>query len=309
MRAKRDIGFGPGRSARRPKSNRPAPSPKRGEREAKTLVRRRRIYRLRRILRAVAASLLVVGSVATYRSGLADAALQDLDAGFASAAANAGFVVHRIEISGTTRIPDATVRQALGIREGAPIFSFDMDAARARIEALGWVKSAAVARELPDSVAVAIVERKPFALWQQGGAFHLIDRDGAVIATHDLGQFSGLPVVVGDGADTAAAPLVDMMASEPTLAGKVRSAVRVGERRWDVIFQNGMRARLPESGEARAWRQLAALVRKHDLLARAVHIVDLRQKDRIVLRLTRDAAKQEQEQEHSILTNSDGDAV
>ncbi|RMF11468.1 MAG: cell division protein FtsQ [Alphaproteobacteria bacterium] len=126
---------------------------------------------------------------------------------------------------------------------------------------------------------------------QSEGRFHLIDSAGVVITDEKLGRYADLPLVIGDGAQTAAASLMTVLAREPDLLADVRAAVRVGERRWDIVFRNGLRARLPEEGEARAWHRLATLVRNHDLMARAVHVVDLRKKDRLILRLTDEAAE------------------
>lgn len=290
MRAERDIGFGPNR--RGPKAASQQAPAKRGEREAKTLLRRRRLHRVRRTARIAALVLFTVGGLVAYRTGAVMDAIEALRGQFALAAADAGYVVQQVEVSGARRTQDAEIRTALDIHQGDPVFAFDMDAARARVEALGWVKTAVVARQLPDRVTVEIVEREPFAVWQMGGAFHLIDRDGAVITSENLGRFADLPLVVGEGAGTAAALLVETLAGEPALSAVVKSAVRVGGRRWDILFENGMRARLPEDGAARAWHRLSALVHKHDLLSRAVHVVDLRQEDRLVLRLTKEAAGQ-----------------
>ena len=69
------------------------------------------------------------------------------------------------------------------------------------------------------------------------------------------------------------------------------AAVRVGARRWNVEFDNGIEVALPETGAAAAWHRLAALDRSDNLWARAVQTIDMRLPDRLVLRVTPDAAK------------------
>lgn len=305
MRAERDIGFGPSGGphsaksrpeAPKAKSRAPfmkakAPASRRGEREGETLLRRRRMHQLRRAARVAVLLVLVVGGYAGYRAGFADAALDKAQHGFATAMVDLGFVVNRIEVSGLQHIREEDLLTALDLDVGDPIFAFDMAGARSRIADLGWVRHVSVARQLPDGVAIEVTERRPFALWQIQGRFQLIDREGAVITDEGLEAFAALPVVVGAGAESSVGPLVDLVAAEPALAREMRAAVRVGQRRWDIVFRNGMRARLPEEGEAAAWHRLARLVARHDLLARAVHVVDLRLDDRLVLRLTPEAAE------------------
>ena len=86
----------------------------------------------------------------------------------------------------------------------------------------------------------------PAAIWQQGSSFRLIDRDGHLISDVDIARFARLPVVVGAEAPQHTADLLDMLAREPDLAGRVRGAAWVGERRWNLHFDNGVDVKLPE---------------------------------------------------------------
>ena len=180
--------------------------------------------------------------------------------------------------------------KASGLNRGDPILFVDLNAVRARIEQLGWVAQATVERRLPDTIHIDIVEREPFARWQFEGKTVLIDRAGVVLERDDPEAFQQLPRVVGAGAARAAARLFDMLQGEPALAPRVVNAVRVRDRRWDIEFDNGVVARLPEEGAEAAWRQLGALERDQRILGRDINTVDLRLPDRLVVRLTPEAA-------------------
>lgn len=200
------------------------------------------------------------------------------------AAAKRGLVVREILVSGRHETGRAALLDAVGLVRGAPILDFDVDAARARIEAMPWIRTASVRRALPDTVVVEVVERRPLALWQQDGAFHLIDHDGHVIADKDVGRFSGLLVVVGTDAAAHAAELIEVLDSQPDLKRRVRAAVWVGGRRWNVRFDNGVDVRLPEGDTAGAWTRLAEYERSHSVLARDVRVLDMRLPDRLIMR-------------------------
>jgi len=198
--------------------------------------------------------------------------------------AGLGFKIERIDVQGRHETPGEDLRVALQATKDMPIFAFDPQNAQARVKALPWVRSATVERRLPDSVMLIIVERKPIALWQKDGEFSLIDTEGAVIPIDDVGRYGQLPVVVGTGAPPHAAPLIEMLASEPSLQGRVRAAVWVGDRRWDIHLDNGVVARLPEQEAAEAWHHLAELSDSDKLVDRKFSVIDLRLKDRVILR-------------------------
>ena len=61
---------------------------------------------------------------------------------------------------------------------------------------------------------------------------------------------------------------------------------RVGGRRWDLRFDNGVAVALPAEAWDAAWRRLAGIERAHRLLARELARIDLRFPDRMVIRLT-----------------------
>jgi cell division protein FtsQ len=212
------------------------------------------------------------GSLTTFRERIGNAT------------ASLGLRVETIVIEGRANTPEPLLRAALGISKGDPILGFSLDAARRNVEKLSWVEQATIERRLPDTVVVQLVERRPFAIWQNQGKFVLIDRDGQTVTNEDVGQFRQLPLVVGPGAPGAATPLIDALMAHPGLLARVVAAVRVGERRWNLQLRGGMNVMLPESREAVAIERLVVLQQDHALLDRPLEVVDMRLPDRLVLR-------------------------
>ena len=204
----------------------------------------------------------------------------------------AGLSIADVVVSGRVETSRRALARALAAPQGGSIIAFDSQAAQRRIEALGWVRRASVARHLPDTIAVTIVERRPFAIWRRGKRRSLIDREGAVIGDRIAKRYAGLLVVTGRQAPAQVGALVDMLARQPALYARVKAARRQGGRRWDVRFANGLTARLPEDDGAEAWARLAALEQKHSILSRQLRAIDLRLPDRLIVRLTPEAASQ-----------------
>ena len=128
------------------------------------------------------------------------------------------------------------------------------------------------------------VERRPLALWQHEKRYALIDGEGDVIVTERLEPFSDLIVVVGRNAPPHAAELVDALDRQPELRRRVKAAVWVGDRRWNVRLEGGVDVRLPERDAAAAWARLADYQRRHRILERDVEILDLRFPDQVIVR-------------------------
>lgn len=240
--------------------------------------------RLGRLGIAVGVALALGGSgFAAHRAGI-DGRLADLlSTRLLELSADAGLAIADIEVEGRHRTSPDSVLAALGAQRGTPILAVSPAEAKARLEAMPWVRSASVERLLPDTLHVRIVERRPLAVWQRNGKFNLIDQEGKVLPTDRLGEFFGLLVLVGEDAPKEGAALLDMLASEPELTPRVAAAVRVGGRRWNLHMDNGIDVELPENDPAAAWHELARLERTDGILQRDLRRVDLRLPDRLVV--------------------------
>jgi cell division protein FtsQ len=192
--------------------------------------------------------------------------------------------VARVEISGADNVSRTTIRRAMGDINGMPILGVPLDAIRDDIMAIGWVEDASVLRTLPGTIRVSISEREPYAIWQHEGVLRLIDRTGTEILRHDVSAYDGLPLIVGQGAPQQVASLMDVLQLQPELWSRVHAIVRVGGRRWDLQFANGIDVMLPELGVEDAWTRLAELEATHAILSRDIVLLDLRLPDRLVVR-------------------------
>ena len=230
---------------------------------------------------------LVLTATPTIAAGTgmgAAGSIASLRENFGTATASAGLRVRNIVIEGRANTPEPLLRAAIGASPGDPILGFSVEAARTRIETLTWVEHATVERRLPDTVVVALTERRPFAIWQNQGKFTLVDRAGQIVANQDVAQFRELPLIVGAGAPAAASLLLDALTERPTLNTRVLAAIRVGERRWNLRMSNGTDVMLPEGAEIAALDRLLLLQQDQAVLDRPLQAVDMRLPDKLVLR-------------------------
>ena len=254
--------------------------------------RRQVLLRLNGRLVAIAMTILFCTMLAgggwwVWTTGTMERVVREARWQLVSISLSAGLKVEEILVVGRNETKREDLLKAIRVARGMPILTVDLDAARRRVEALPWVHRASVERILPDTILLNVEERKPIALWQHNGKFALIDGKGEVILNTGLQRFSDLVVVVGKDAPTHASELLDLLAAAPELVPMVKSAVWVGDRRWNLRLQGGIDVRLPEEDPTAAWIRLAAYEKAHHVLERDVQVLDLRAPDRLIVRKAR----------------------
>jgi len=249
---------------------------------ARRLVGRVRNARPENLPRFGAIAIGVMGATGLYGMTLGGHTIAVIDA----LADPLGLAIETIDVQGYSETSEIDILQTLWMSGSRSLPSLDVEAARRAIEAMPWVESASVEKQYPGTVRVRLDERKPFALWQRDKDLWIVDRDGREIVPYATTRFTELPFVVGPGAAREATDILDKMALVPELGTRIRSYVRVGDRRWDLRLDNGVVVRLPELEPIEAAARLMRLDREEQLLSRDIAAVDLRLADRVVVKLT-----------------------
>jgi cell division protein FtsQ len=197
------------------------------------------------------------------------------------------FRVNVMGIEGASDAVMADIRAALAL--DLPVSSFDLDLAalRARIEALPAVARAELRIQSGGHLAVRVEERVPALIWQTRDGPVLIDAEGHIVARlADRGLDAPLPVIGGDGADRVVDQALALHAAAQPLADRMRGLAWVGDRRWDVVLDDGRRILLPETGALQALDRVLALHDATDILNRDIVRIDLRDPARLTVQIT-----------------------
>lgn len=238
----------------------------------------------RRGSRIVAAAFVLTMPVWLWQAGHLD----DFDRKMADARAGVGkafgLKLTKFDIDGVRKTSVTEFRRALAVRRGVALLEIDLARLRNRIEALPWVAEAVVERRLPDTLSVRVRERVPLVRWRHRGRTVLVDSEGVAIRVPVRKEYQRLALISGAGAPSKAGALLQMLESRPELQARIVEARRVGRRRWDIVFGNGVVLMLPEKAADAAWERFAALEARRGLLNRGLVAIDLRLGDRIVLR-------------------------
>jgi cell division protein FtsQ len=202
-----------------------------------------------------------------------------------------GFKITAVAINGRKQLTQDEVLAIGGVNGRSSLLFLDAAAVRDKLKANPWIGEATVQKFYPGQLQIDITERSAFALWQQDGRLSVIADDGAVLEPYVSRRFTGLPLVVGKGAETGARDFLALVDRYPQVRSVMKAAVFVGERRWNLRLKDGLDVRLPENDVGNALATLTKLDKEERLFSRDISAIDMRLPDRLTVRLSEDAAK------------------
>ena len=202
-------------------------------------------------------------------------------------ASDAGFEVKRVEVRGVKHLNELKVYERVLAERDRAMPLVDVGAVRDGLMQLSWVEDARVSRQLPDTLVIDVVERKPHAVLRKADRLVLIDATGHELEVVSSARAKGKLVVSGPGAAKQVVALTDLLSAAPALKPQVREAEWVGNRRWNLTFKTGQVLALPEGGRpsSTALMSFARLDGVNRLLGGKVAAFDMRAPDRIYLRV------------------------
>jgi cell division protein FtsQ len=239
---------------------------------------------------AAIAVFLIAGACGAVYGGHVEAITTQLRDARDAAANAVGFRIASVALGGPKEVTREEVLAAAGVTGRSSLLFLDAEAARTRLKSNPWIADATILKLYPDRLHIAVSERQAFAMWQKDNRITVIASDGTVVQPFVDARFANLPLVVGAGAEKAAADFLALTDRFPSIRDQVRAYVMVAERRWNLRLKNGIDVRLPEIEPERALEMLATLDRDKKLLSRDIAVVDLRFVDRVTARLSDAAA-------------------
>lgn len=210
-----------------------------------------------------------------------------VQAQISQSAANAGFEVRHVRVSGVERMNEDRVYERVVSQRNAPMPDVDVVAIREELLELPWVKDARVSRQLPGTLAIDIVEREPHAVLQKPDHLVLVDVDGNELEPIRRTAIGERLVISGPGAVRQVRQLDDLLEAAPAIRPQVRAAEWIGNRRWNLTFKTNQVLALPQGDDeaATALVSFARLDGQNRLIGGEVTTFDMRAPPRIYMRI------------------------
>ena len=205
----------------------------------------------------------------------------------AEIAADAGFEVKHVRVTGTERMDEREVYARALAHRDQPMPEVDIVKLREELLELPWVKDARVSVQLPETLAIDIVERTPHAVLEKPDRLMLIDAEGVELSPVARDAAADMLRISGPGAAKQVEPLDRLLAAAPALGPQVVGAEWVGNRRWNLKFKTDQVLALPE-GEDEAATALVKFARmdgQNRLIGGKVASFDMRDPPRIYMRV------------------------
>ena len=143
-----------------------------------------------------------------------------------------------------------------------------------------WINSVEVRRNLTNILEIKITEYQPFAIWQDDKQKYIADKTGHMIKIDNQEEsFDSMIIISGDKAYENIDSLFNIFVSNPELGAKIYSATWIGNRRWDIRFDNGVLVKLPENNINIAWGKLLKIYQNTNYFSE-IKLIDLRIDDK-----------------------------
>ncbi|MEE4537086.1 MAG: FtsQ-type POTRA domain-containing protein [Erythrobacter sp.] len=205
----------------------------------------------------------------------------------AAIAKDAGFAVRRVQVTGTDRLDEREIYARALAERDRPWPLVDIAALRAELVALTWVEDARVSIQLPATLVVDIVERKPHMALKSDEGLVLVDASGVSLEPVSETQAAGMLRISGPGAAARVPALDRLLKAAPAMGPQVDAAEWVGNRRWNLTFASDQVLALPEGEDAaaKALIDFARLDGQNRLIGGAVAAFDMRAPPRLYMRV------------------------
>lgn len=203
------------------------------------------------------------------------------------------FMVKLMSIEGASEEVAEDIREIMAL--DFPISSWDLELENMRQRAMGLdaVADAKIQIRPGGILQFSVSQRQPAIVWRRGDGLEVLDPQGLRVGPLDARtDRPDLPLIAGEGADQAAVEARRLFAVAGPISDRIRGLVRVGNRRWDVVLDDGQRIMLPALGAVAALERVMARVQMQDLLARRIDVIDMRNPNRPTVRVAPEVMKE-----------------
>ena len=243
-----------------------------------------------RLVGIIGAFLLIISlslTAVTIRDNVFGEQIHNMMQAIYKVSAKYGMYVEDIIVEGNERTSYDELVAALNLSDNESILGIDIAQLQSKIEQLTWVRSCVVKRSFfPNNILVNIEERRVKAIWQYEGRYYPVDEEGNVIEVEDYEPDAPILLLAGEGAPHHLAELLEVLKSDEELYKRVKAAVFISQRRWNLIFDhpgNGIVVKLPEKNFKEAYQKIALLNKRRGIFKRKLTSFDVRYPNRIVV--------------------------
>ena len=198
-----------------------------------------------------------------------------------------GFSLQKVEISGNQNLSKLDILKNINYKNCLNLLCLDLQKTKIKIENIGWVKNVNLKLNLPNELIIKINEEYPYFILKNEGDFYLLNKDGNKIVTLNKieKEYHKLTILSGKNVISNLNELLAIFSASPDLAKKIKKVNYISDRRWSFVHLLNIMIELPENNPEAAFIKINELNEKYGFLSNKLEKVDLRVKDRMIIKL------------------------
>lgn len=191
--------------------------------------------------------------------------------------------LHKTHIIADVENKDMTaLSAAASLPKNTRIYSIDLDNLNSNILSVPGVKNAAV-RRMPNGNLIIHTSFHHFiATWTDGENYFPVSDDGIVSNTPSNEQPGA--TIVFRGTKNLPKNITEITNAANDMLADIEYIEWIENRRWNIQTTGGITIQLPENDFASAIASLITINKNHNILGRDIHIIDMRDPARILVR-------------------------
>jgi cell division protein FtsQ len=189
--------------------------------------------------------------------------------------------IHNIRLLTDDKDADLTAVQTVAASAlGSKTNSLRLDSLNHRIDDIPNVQFSSVRRMPNGTLRIRAKFYHAVALWTDGDAFYPLASDGTIIRTPTESRDASAIVFRG----TLPTNISEITSAAHVLGSHIDYLEWIENRRWNIHTTNGITIKLPENDFSYAISSLTTINKNHNILERAITVIDMRDPARILVR-------------------------
>ena len=200
-------------------------------------------------------------------------------------AVNTGMVLSEVWVKGKYNQNKNEILNAINLNIGDSILLVDLDLIRERINQLPWVFNSSVYLQSQGILQIDVLEYIPVAVYEFNNINYLIDINGNRIIQISSDDYIDLIRVIGKNALQNMDEIKLIVKKLKNYNLSLNKIERIGNRRWNIYFSEGLYVKLPSENPQSALLRLEKFLSTYDVKSDKLAFIDLRLLDTLTFKL------------------------
>ncbi len=200
-------------------------------------------------------------------------------------AVNTGMVLSEVWVKGKYNQNKNEILNAINLNIGDSILLVDLDLIRERINQLPWVLNSSVYLQSQGILQIDVLEYIPVAVYEFNNINYLIDINGNRIIQISSDDYIDLIRVIGKNALQNMDEIKLIVKKLKNYNLSLNKIERIGNRRWNIYFSEGLYVKLPSENPQSALLRLEKFLSTYDVKSDKLAFIDLRLLDTLTFKL------------------------